>query len=92
LRPSHPTVDNLAIAVQPDESCDKSDDKLHDKPIEHLSETVRCLYGAGNTAEYTIIDCLTSTVSGEEFVVLVDGEGQKKLVTEGEFYELYSFD
>lgn len=80
----HPAVYDLA-----DESCD---DKLHLRPIEHLSETVRCLDGAGNTVEYVVVDCLTSTVSGEEFVVLEDGEGQKKQITESEFYEQYNFD
>ncbi len=65
------------------------DDNLHDKLIDLLHETIRCRdKTTGKTVEYTVVDCVTSMVSGDEYFVLQSREGQKKQVTAQEFYEM----
>jgi hypothetical protein len=54
---------------------------LRDKPIDLLHETIRCRDEAsGKIVEYTVVDCGTSMVNGDYFV-LDDGRGGKKQVS-----------
>jgi hypothetical protein len=64
------------------------DNNLRDTPFDLLHETVNCRdKTTGEIVEYTVVDYITSALSGEYFV-LEDGEGQTKQVTVQEFYEM----
>jgi hypothetical protein len=46
------------------------DHNMCDKPIDLLHETIHCQDGpSGHITEYTVVDCGTSVVSGDYFVL-----------------------
>ncbi|KAI9512579.1 hypothetical protein F5148DRAFT_1162633 [Russula earlei] len=63
------------------------DNNLREKPLDLVHETFSCRDN-GKTVEYTVVDCMTTMVSGDEYLVLQSREGQKKQVTMQEFYEM----
>jgi len=66
----------------------KFDDNLHEEPLDLLYQTFNCKNKILNTVvEYTVVDYARSVVSGDEYFVIQDMEGQKKQVTKQELSE-----
>jgi len=64
------------------------DNNLRDKPVDLLHETIHCRDKTlGEIVECTVVDCGTSVLSGDYFV-LQDGQGRKKQVTADELHEI----
>ena len=64
------------------------DNNLRDKPFDLLHETIHCHDKTlGKIVECTVVDCGTSVLSGDYFV-LQDGQGRKKQVTADELHEM----
>jgi hypothetical protein len=61
---------------------------LRDKPIDLLHETIRCVdKQSGNIVERRVVDCGTSVLNGDYFV-LEDKNGRKKQVTSDELHDM----
>lgn len=67
----------------------KFDSNMQDSPLNLIHETVNCQdETSGNVVEYTVIDYIISTVSGNGFYVLEDGEGNKRQVGMQEVHKI----
>ena len=63
---------------------------MHEKPIDLLHQSILCRPGdgrSGKVVEFTVVDCGTSVVNGEYFV-LEDKQGAKRQVSAQELYEM----
>jgi hypothetical protein len=64
------------------------DRNLRDKPIDLLHETIHCRDGqSGHIIEWTVVDCGTSVVNGDYFV-LQDVQGMTRHVSAQELHEI----
>jgi hypothetical protein len=64
------------------------DHNMRDKPIDLLHETIRCHDAPlGHIIEYTVVDCGTSAVSGDYFV-LQDVQGVERHVSADELHDM----
>jgi len=64
-----------------------SNNPLPPKPIALLDAKIRCRNGSGRIVECTVVDCGTSAINGD-YYVLEDIDGMKRQVTADELHEI----